>query len=108
MRSSTIRLFSSLFSVFLPAFFLPGLSGSNPEEAPREKAGEKAGGKAAEKPEREGADKAKGAPAESFDDLYAQFEKEKDLEVYKRIATVEKFGNVPTKESVDFLTKLYD
>jgi HEAT repeat protein len=100
MKSSSTRLSSFMYSLFLLALFLPGLSSSAPEEKPEKPAEEKA--------EREGADKAKGTPGESFEDLHAQFEKEKDLEAYRRAATVEKFGKVPTKESVAFLIKLYD
>ena len=60
------------------------------------------------KPEKESPGEATGSSEEAFEKLFAQFDKEKALEVYKRVATVEKFGIVPTPKSVDFLTKLYD
>src|SRR2546428_5853091 len=96
MRSSSIPISSFTVSVsFGLASLLPCVAAFSQEE--KEK-----------KPEKESPGEATGSSEEAFEKLFAQFDKEKALEVYKRVATVEKFGIVPTQKSVDFLTKLYD
>jgi HEAT repeat protein len=42
-----------------------------------------------------------------FEVVLEQFEKEKELEAYERMPTVEKFGTAPCKKTVEFLVKLY-
>ena len=46
-------------------------------------------------------------PEAVFDEVLAQFEKERGLQPWERTITIEKFGTAPCKKSVEFLTKLY-
>src|SRR5438093_5837488 len=103
MRSSSIPISSFIVSVsFGLASLLPCLATFFQEEEDFSQEGKE------KKPEKESPGEATGSSEEAFEKLFAQFDKEKALEVYKRVATVEKFGIVPTQKSVDFLTKLYD
>ena len=103
MRSSSIPISSFIVSVsFGLASLLPCLATFSQEEKDFSQEGKE------KKPEKESPGEATGSSEEAFEKLFAQFDKEKALEVYKRVATVEKFGIVPTPKSVDFLTKLYD
>lgn len=47
------------------------------------------------------------SPEALFDEILAKFEKEKGLEPWSRMGTVEEFGKVPSKKSVDFLVGIY-
>jgi HEAT repeat protein len=84
----------------------PGALCPAAEESAKPRAGKPAkarGGKAGK------AGKAGSKEAEAeFERLRAKFDEERELEAYKRSETVLEFGAVPSKQSIDFLSKLYE
>jgi HEAT repeat protein len=72
---------------------------------------EEGGGEKAAKPARGPSgkgDKAgqKGDP--EYQTLREQFDKERELDPFQRLETIVKFGDIPSKQTVDFLSKLYE
>jgi HEAT repeat protein len=54
-----------------------------------------------------GEKEAEGTPEERFEKVLEQFEKERSLEAYERMPTIERFSTAPCKKTIDFLAQLY-
>jgi HEAT repeat protein len=55
-----------------------------------------------------GRSKKGGENDEEFQKLRDQFDKEKEIDPFERLGTIVKFGDLPSKKTTDFLSKLYE